>query len=290
MEYIYENFTFPHDQSFTIRSDEIEVKKYAEFRCHVNFEIALLENCAGKRFIGDHIEDFQGTELILLGSYLPHCWQYYKAVDTLVKPNAIILHFFPDFLGKDFLEKPEAKSLTPLFDQSAKGVRFYGSTLAEAKILLQQMLFTKGLHRTSLMLHLLHVLARSKERKILSSPGFSTVENSKEADKINVIYEHIFKNFQSEITLANVSELIHMTPAAFCRFFKLKTNRTLISFVKEVRIGHASRLLVEGNSNIAEACYSSGYNNLSNFNKHFKEIKGMSPREFLKQYNNHAEE
>ena len=76
MEYIYENFTFPPDQSFTIRSQFMEIKKYSEFKSHVNYEIALIENCSGKRFIGDHIEDFKGAELVLMGSYLPHCWQF----------------------------------------------------------------------------------------------------------------------------------------------------------------------------------------------------------------------
>ena len=75
MQYIYENFTFPPDQSFTVRSDFLELKKFTTLKSHINYEIALIENCSGKRFIGDHIQDFEGTELVLLGSYLPHCWQ-----------------------------------------------------------------------------------------------------------------------------------------------------------------------------------------------------------------------
>lgn len=284
MEYIYENFTFPPDQSFTICSQFIEVKKYSEFRSHVNYEIALIENCSGKRFIGDHIEDFNGPDLVLMGSYLPHCWQYYKVLDPQIQPHLIVIHFFPDFLGKDLLGKPEAAHLAELFSNASKGIRFTGPTLTEAKMLLQQMLFTKGLHRASLMLRLLDVMAQSKNSKILSTPGFNAVENSKDADKINLIYEYIFKNFQNDIALPKVASLIHMTPAAFCRFFKLKTNRTLIDFVKEVRIGFAAKLLIEGKCNVTEACYKSGHNNVSNFNKHFREIKKLSPREFMKQY------
>jgi len=284
MEYIYENFTFPPDQSFTIRSQFMELKKYSEFKCHVNYEIALIENCSGKRFIGDHIEDFKGAELILMGSYLPHCWQFYNVVDPQIQPHAIIVHFFPDFLGKDLLEKPEAKHLNELFTNAAKGVRFTGSSLTEIKMVLNQMLFTKGLHRASLMLYLLDLMAHSKSQIILSSPVFNSVENSKDADKINLIFEYIFKNFQNNIALSEVASLIHMTPAAFCRYFKTKTNRTLIDFVKEVRVGYAAKLLVEGKCNVTEACYQSGHNNLSNFNKHFKESKGLSPREFMKQY------
>jgi AraC-like DNA-binding protein len=289
MQYIYENFTFPPDQSFTIRTDILELKRYTSLKSHINFEVALLENCVGKRFIGDNIEDFEGPELVLLGSYLPHCWQYYKAFDPSIPTPAIIIHFFPDFLGKQLLEKPEAKQLNKLFADAAKGISFSGSTITGAKTLMNQMLSESGMARAALMLQLLDMLSRSDSYRVLSSPYFNIVENSAEAQKINRVFDYIFRNFQNEISLSDVSNIVHLSPAAFCRFFKSKTNRTLIDFVKEVRIGNAAKLLLEGNHNVTEACYHSGYNNLSNFNKHFRDIKGMSPRDFLKQYITHAE-
>ena len=284
MQYIYENFTFPADQSFTIRTDWIEVKKYNTLKSHVNFEIALIENCTGKRFIGDHIRDFEGSELVLLGSYLPHCWQYYKASDPMIQPQMIVIHFFPDFLGKQLLEKPEAKNLNELFEKAQRGILFSGDTVSRSKMIMQQMLFETGLGRAALMLRLLDILARSTSFEILSSPYFHAIENSSESNKINKVFEYIFQNFREEIVLQDVASLVPLSPAAFCRFFKAKTNRTLIDFVKEVRIVNAAKLLLEGNHNVTEACYDSGYNNLSNFNKHFKEVKGLSPTEFTRQY------
>ncbi|MGO4292220.1 AraC family transcriptional regulator [Chitinophaga sp. RAB17] len=284
MQYIYENFTFPPDQSFTVRSEILEIKKYAALKSHINFEIALLENCSGKRFIGDHIEDFNGPELVLLGSYVPHCWQYYQLIDPLISPQAVVIHFFPNFLGKELLEKPEAKQLNILFEKAAKGVLFTGSTLHTAKMIMHQMVFVSGLTRIALMIRLLDILSQSETSSVLSSPFYNTVENSGEAKKINKVFDHIFQNFRNDITLQEVADLIPMSSAAFCRFFKRNTNRTLIDFVKEVRIGHAAKLLLEGHYNVAEASYNSGYNNISNFNKHFKEIKGLSPRDFMKQY------
>lgn len=284
MQFIYENFTFPPDQSFTIRSEFLEIKKYQTFRSHVNFEIALIENCTGKRFIGDHIEEFEGTELVLMASYLPHCWQYYKTRDALIPAHAIIVHFFPDFLGQELLQKPEARPLGQLFADASKGILFSGETLVKAKMILQEMLYEKGLTRSALMLQLLDVMAQSTSARILSSPGFNIIESSSEANKINHIFEHIFKNFRNSISLEEVAAIIPMSSAAFCRFFKSKTGRTLTDFIKEVRIGHAAKLLLEGTHNVSEACYNSGYNNISNFNKHFKEIKGVSPKEFVKRY------
>ncbi|MBO9620155.1 MAG: helix-turn-helix domain-containing protein [Niabella sp.] len=284
MQFIYENFTFPPDQSFTIRSEFLEIKKYQTFKSHVNFEIALIENCMGKRFIGDHIEEFEGAELVLMASYLPHCWQYYQTIDSQLPPYATVVHFFPDFLGKDLLEKSEAKNLKQLFTDATKGILFTGDTLARAKNLLQEMLYEKGLTRSALLLQLLDTLSKSTSHKILSSPGFNIIESSNEASKINIIFDYIFKNFREIIELEKVAAIIPMSTAAFCRFFKSKTSRTLTDFIKEVRIGHAAKLLLEGKHNVSEACYDSGYNNVSNFNKHFKEIKGVSPKAFLKQY------
>lgn len=284
MEYRYENFNFPPNQSFTIRTEPLELIKYTHMKCHLNFEIALIENCEGKRFIGDHTGDFKGSDLILMGGYLPHCWQYYGSVNSYQAPRVTVVHFFPDFLGKDLLEKPEARHLKELFHNASKGIRFTGNTLTTAKNLLEEMLVSKGLHRASLMLHLLDILAQSSEYSILATPGFNIVDNSADADKINLIYDYIFKNFKETISLSHVASLVNMNPAAFCRFFKAKTNRTLLDFIKEVRIGFAAKLLIEGTCNVSEACYSSGHNNLSNFNKHFKEIKGQSPRSFVKEY------
>lgn len=285
MQYIYENFTFPADQSFTIRSEFIELKKHTTLRSHINFEIALLENCAGKRFIGDHIGNFQDTELVLLGSYLPHCWQYHEFVNPLAQAHAIEIHFFPDFLGKQFLEKPEAKSLNILFNEKApKGISYMGETVKQAKAIMHQMLFETGFERVVSMVRLLDILVKSKSFKILSSPYFHSIDSSSEAQKINKVFDYIFTNFRKEIRLNEVAQIVPMSESAFCRFFKEKTGRTLIDYIKEVRIGHAAKLMLEGRHNIAEACYSSGYNSISNFNTHFKEIKGVPPRQFMNGY------
>jgi len=285
MEYIYENFTFPADQSFTVRSDLIELKKHTILRSHINFEIVLLENCIGKRFIGDHIEDFEGTELMLLGSYLPHCWQFYQFVDPMIQAHAVVIHFFPDFLGKQLLEKPEAKDLNILFNNKApKGILFTGDTVNRAKAIMQQMVFEKGMARVALMLRLLDILAVSENYRILSSPYFNSIESSSEAQKINKVFDYIFTNFKNDITLNDVADTVPMSTSAFCRFFKEKTGRTLIEFIKEVRIGYAAKLLLEGKHNVTEACYDCGYNSISNFNTHFKEVKKLSPRDFMKAY------
>lgn len=288
MKYIYEYFTFPPDQSFTVRSELMEENKYTALRCHVNFEIALVENCIGRRYIGDHIKDFEGTELALLGSYVPHCWQFFQALDPMLQAQVTVIHFFPDFMGQQFLEKPEARQLKMLLDKAVKGVLFTGDTTIQARQVMQQMLHESGLSRVTLMLHLLDILAKSNSAQVLSSPYFNGTVSSGETKKLNKVIDHIVCNFKKEIALQDAADLLSMSIGAFCRFFKLKTNRTFIDFLKEVRINNAAKLLLEGNHNVTEACYESGYNNISNFNKQFREVKGLSPRDFLMQYRKNA--
>ncbi|MBO9593926.1 MAG: helix-turn-helix domain-containing protein [Niabella sp.] len=284
MKIIYENFSFPPDQSFTVRSECLEIKKYQEFRSHPNFEIAFHENCTGSRLVGKHIEAFSGTELVLMGSHLPHCWQYHGVIDPMQPPQVVVVHFFPDFLGKDFLEKPEARALAGLFGDAAQGVLFTGEILDEARFILQAMLLEKELGRATWMLRLLDLLSRSGAGKVLNPAGFNMNKSPVEASNMNTIFEYIFKNFRRSISLEEVAAIIPMSASAFCRFFKSKTGRTLSDFIKEVRIGHATKLLLEGNYNVSETCYNSGYNNISNFNKHFKELEGVSPKQFRERY------
>ncbi len=285
MDYLFENFTFPPDQSFTIRYDKLILKKYTHLRSHENFEITLIENCLGKRFIGDSVEDFHSPDLILIGSYVPHCWQFYKSVDSRKEAKATIIHFFPNFIGDDFLQKPEARSMKILLENAKRGIHFQGSTLPEAKKILGRMLKSKGLYRLSLLLQLFDCLSNIKNKKKLSTEGFNPVSTSSEAEKINKVYDYVFKNFANGIELEKVADTIFLSPSAFCRFFKEKTNKTLFDYVKEVRIGYAAKLLLEKKYSISEICYQSGYNNLSTFNKQFREIKGLTPSEFLNYYN-----
>lgn len=284
MHCIYENFMFPSDQSFTITSEILEEKHYNVLRAHKYLEIALLENYCGKYFIGNNILDLEGTQLVLLGSYLPHCWQYHKKLDPTAPSQSISVHFTPDFLGKQLLERPEAKQLNELLSKASKGIFFSDATVIMAKKVMQEMLLAGGMKKVSLMLQLLDILARADTNQVLSSSYFSNVECAHEGEKISKVYDYISQNFRKDISLPVVAEILSMAPASFCRFFKSKTGRTLVSLIKDVRIGHATKLLLGGKYNVSETSFLCGYNNHSNFNKQFREITGLSPSKFQKNH------
>ncbi|SDE10556.1 helix-turn-helix transcriptional regulator [Niabella drilacis] len=261
-----------------------EKETHQKFAGHPDFEITLIENCRGKRFVGAHTEIFNDTELVLLSGHLPHSWQFYKTIGPETQAHATTVHFAPDFLGKDFLEKPEARLLTGLFTNAARGIRFYGKTIADAKALLLAMVFEEELARLGLLLQLLEVLALSGSYNLLNPAGFNILKKAGEVEIMNRVLTYIRHHFRQPVSLQEIADLVPMSAPAFCRFFKAKTGKTVTGMVKELRISYAARLLLEGRLNVSETCYQCGYSSLSNFTIHFRELRGMTPQEFLERY------
>lgn len=284
MKYLYESFSFPPDYSFTVQKDTPGLNEYNTLQSHVTFEIILLENCRGRSFIGNHIIDLNKSQLALMGSHLPHCWQFHRQQDCAQLPTAYSVHFSPYFVGKEFLGMPEAKELNILFDKALGGILFSGDTIIRARLILQQLLEATGFLKIIRMIALLDLLVNSKDHTVLASPLTKIWEPSAHDQRITRVFDYIYRNFRNAITLEEIAAVIHMTASGFCRYLKKTTGKTFVEILKEIRISYATKLLLTGNYTISEICYQSGYNNLSNFYQHFNDIKGLPPNKFLKQY------
>jgi AraC-like DNA-binding protein len=253
---------------------------------HPEFEIALIETEQGKRHVGSSIEVLESDELILIGPNLPHSWYDSKNGDTKSKKKSsqIIIQFSYDFLGKDFFTKPPFVNILQLLDRAQSGITFYGNTRKMAKKEMAAILQMDGFNQTIALLQLLKTLSESKEYKLLSGAGFNDASlNDADANRINRIYQYVIEHFKGTITLDQVAKLANMTPQAFCKYFKLRTKKTFSSFLNEVKVSYACRLLIENNLSILQICYESGFNNLSNFNRQFKRITKLSPTEYIGQ-------
>ncbi|WP_343319008.1 AraC family transcriptional regulator [Sphingobacterium multivorum] len=282
MNTIYEHFSFPPNQSFTIRMDDYTLEEKQHLHKHANYEIALIENGVGTRFINGSAETFHGTDLVLIAGDVSHCWRYQGTVDEQQQVRIIVVHFFPDFLGKGFLHIPEAKAISKLLQRAKKGIVFHGDVLDKAKLILEKMLTEKEMGRVLLFLKLMDLLSNTSSCRVLNDASQEIVYSDFETKKMDTVLQYILNNFNRQLSLVEMAAITAMAPNSFCRYFKLKTGRRFSDFIKELRINHAAKLLVQGNYSISESGYLSGYNNISNFNKHFKEIKGMSPRLFKK--------
>ena len=128
------------------------------------------------------------------------------------------------------------------------------------------------------------LLAQAEEPRFLSSAGFVPCLDDRAGERINRAYQHVFKHFAGRLNYEEIAEETGMSLSAFCRYFKRVTGRTLSDFVSEVRVGHARKLLIETTEGIAQVAYASGFESLSNFNRCFHDLTGVSPKEFRRQY------
>jgi len=272
------------DKSFVVFR---ETGKY--FPCpwhfHPEYELVLVLHSTGRRIVGDHIGYFDDEDLVFMGSGLPHVWINDKQFingEAGYEADAIVIHFLDSFLGENFLSIPEMDNFKNLLKLSSRGITFYGETREKINKLMKGMLTMNGLKRLSVLFDIFDLLATSTEYKLLASPGYSQKNELKASDRIGKVTEYIMRNFDKEITLHEVASKANMAVTTFCNFFKCHFRVTFIEYLNTVRIGYACKLLADKDHNIVDIAYESGFKNLANFNRQFKNFKNMTPREYRK--------
>ncbi|MCY3997810.1 MAG: AraC family transcriptional regulator [Flavobacteriaceae bacterium] len=251
---------------------------------HPEYELILIMNSKGTRYMGDNISNFDNRELVLVGPNLPHFWKEFETDCPFSEESfACVIHFTESFLGDKIFNCPEATRIKRLLDNSRFGTAF---TIDERSPLINKIIDLiehKEFNRILGLLNVLDNLSKIKNIKKLSSEGFVNFFNKKNAKKINVTIEYAMTNFRNKICLKEVSELIHMSKSSFCRFFKKSTGKTYFDFIREIRIGYACKLILENNLNITQVGYECGYENISHFSRQFKKTKGIVPLDYRKQ-------
>jgi AraC-like DNA-binding protein len=278
----------PPSQIFVIR--HLDEKHFDPiWHAHSEYQIFVVLEGTGTRFIGDSIKSFKPGELILTGPHLPHVWrsdEIYFDKKSQHKASGIVIYLNENFLGDHILEKEEMLALKKLFSKSIRGLEFYGQKKLEVIKLMQELTQMQGIHSVIHLLHILEILAVTKEYHYISSKPYDDMFNQNETDRLNKVYEYAFKNFRKKVLLEEISELLHMTPTSFSRYFTMKNNKTFSRFIAEIRIKHACEMLTETDESVAQICYDCGFNTLSNFNKQFKEIMSKKPSEYKREFMN----
>lgn len=254
---------------------------------HSEYQIFLVLKGRGTRFIGDSVKTFQEGDLVFTGPNLPHLWQ--SDADDFSKNSSsrsegIVIYFHDLFIGRDLLQMEEAIKLRQLFSKSSRGLVIKGDTAKTIKRMMIGLTELEGFSSVLELLQILNCLASSEEYDLLASPGYTNSLKEGDTERMNKIHAYALKNFKNKLFLNEVASLANMTPTSFSRYFKLHANKTFSEFLSEIRIGNACKLLIEGPTTISQACYESGFQTLSNFNKQFKAITKRTPREYKMKY------
>lgn len=285
MKPVLEHLPREAGESFVVRQFE-----YAYFptpwHFHPEFELVLVTESTGRRFIGDNISNFGAGDLALIGPYLPHFYRndpnYYQA-DAGIQAKSIVVHFLADSFGKEFLVLPEMKKIHQMLAASRQGIGFNGATRDTAATKLEKLAQLKGVSRWLLLVEILQILSESSDYYYIST-GVVQGENTNEKERMDAVLHFVQKNFQREIRLNEVASLVNMAENSFSRYFMQRTRKTFTRYVNEVRLGEASKQLVMTNQPIADIAYQCGFNNLSNFNRQFIRMHKMAPLHYRKLY------
>ena len=254
---------------------------------HPHYQLFTVIKGTGTRFIGDDIRHFEEGDTVFLGPNMPHLWRSdrnYFEKESQLQTEGIVVYFKEDFLGNDFFEKPEMFDIKSFLKNSERGLDLTGTLGEEMVRDLNELLGLTGFEGISKLLNILHKLSVTNDYQYISSSNYTNTHKISETERMRIVHEYVLKHFKENINLSTVASLSNMTEAAFCRYFKSRTNKTFSDFVKEIRIGNACKMLQDENKSISQTCYESGYNTVSNFNNQFKSLKGVSPLQYQKLY------
>lgn len=256
---------------------------HATWHFHPEYQLTLVLKSRGHRLVGDDISPLHAGDLVLVGANLPHVWHQAAARTARSKGeevHAIIVRFLDSFLGREFLEKPELEGVRQLLRRSARGLRVGGRTRDAAAEHMQRLARASGLERVVELLAILALLANSRELKPVASAGFVPHVAHADQDRMQRVCAYIDAHLEEEVDRAAVAAEAHLSEGAFSRFFKLRTGKTLPEYVNALRVGRACELLAEGRWKVTDVALECGFRNLANFNRRFRELMKVTPREY----------
>lgn len=267
---------------FTIFS---RVKKKFDFPLHYHdeYELNLIVNAKGaRRVVGGNIEVIEDLELALIGPNLYHAWFTHQCQSEEI--TEITIQFHKDLFDEKFLKRNQLSFLKNMLERSQRGIVFSPETIQALKGRIIGLAQKSGFDSVLELMSVLHDLSISRNMRTVSDASFSNEKLYYNSRRIEKVFEHMNQNYHKQVSLAEVARIANMPEASFSRFIKKRTGKTFIDSLNEIRLGHASRMLIDSTNTIAEIAYKCGFNNISNFNRIFKRKKLCIPKEFRETY------
>lgn len=278
------------DKSFVVYHEK---NIFAPWHQHPEYELVLVIKGRGKRMIGDHIDHFEENDLVLLGPNVPHEWlcdeAYYSSQEGFMG-EGIVIQFLHDFLGTQFFDIPENKLLNKVLQDSSRGIKFPLKTKQKIIPLMHKIMQQSIAKQLYTLFSIFKIFSKCKDYTLLCSPIFMEPFHAGVNTPMQKALEYILQNFQKDANIKGVLDYTKMSNTAFCKAFKKSYRMTFKAYLLSIRVGYACNMLTDDNLNISEIAYKSGFENISNFNRQFKNIKGVTPskfRELHSSLNNH---
>lgn len=267
------------DSSFHIMVNP-KLNDFFFWHFHPEIELVFIDGADGTRHVGDHISKYRGSDLVLIGSYIPHLNFDYGVKSEYEKT---VLHIQEDFLADVLAKTPEFNTLSSLFSKISNGIAFGDVTKEKLRERLKRLHEKEGFRRFLEVLDILQILSVAEDMQLLHEQPYQNSFHRKEQERLGKIYDFIHSHYTEQISIDQIAALANLGPEAFCRYFKRMTRLTFVEFLNRYRISQSKRLLRMDKS-ISEVCYECGFESVSYFNRIFKKYNGEPPSVFRKRF------
>lgn len=251
---------------------------------HPEYELILNIKCNGTRIIGDSVELFDRYDMVLVAGNIPHCWNYYKAENSMPDRHGIIVHFKADSLGESLLSQHEMHSLKELLGEADRGIAFSVEDARKAEGYLERMIRNKGIDKMIDFFHVIKILISSDRKAYLCSENYKLAFDEKGNKRMTDVYSYIRENYFKPISLETIAKIAKMSPYGFSRYFKKNCGAGFVEYLNRVRTNKACYLLRETEYQVQDIATECGFGSISNFNKQFRKTEGISPRDYRAQF------
>lgn len=271
------------DSSFIVKQHHLPFFN-VPLHFHKAYELIYIVKSYGKFYAENRIMNFSEGDCYMFGPDFAHCFYNEQSfIESEEMAHSIVSQFTEDFLGNQFFEVPELRKVKQLMQLSASGIQIKNPT-PQIKSLFVDLTQSKGMQSLMLLMQLLFEIAKHPPQNLISIVDQypRNTLNIKDSEKLEDVIKYVMNNFREELNVKTAASLTSLNEAAFCRYFKRRTRKTFSQFVNDVRITHATRLLQRNDWSITQICYECGYNNISYFNRQFKNIIGKTPLEYKK--------
>lgn len=256
-----------------------------EWHHHPEFELTLTLNSRGQRFVGDHIGAYDHGDLVLLGPGLPHTWASTEKIDPEGQHIALVMWFKPEWAAGLTRVLTELRLLNAMFDKSARGLRFSRRAADRARPAVEALFEKPPAERLLDLISVLTLLSADEAAEPLAAPNYHAPNMSApDGPRIDRVLAHIHAHYAEPVTIDQLADIAALSPSGFHRLFRRHTRLTLTEYVARLRIGEACALLATSSRPIANISDTVGYRSLANFNRQFRAIKNLTPRQYRQKF------
>lgn len=264
--------------SWTMLNRRLDEAIPFEWHHHPEYELTLTLNSIGQRFVGDHVGAYGDADLVLIGPNLPHTWSSQRKIEDDAPHVALVFWFRQAWIDQFVGDLVELAPIRSMFARAASGLAFLPAAGNAMRNRFETVFTLEPRHRLMAVLSILSDLAEETGTRALASMVPPAAPEGR--SRIDRVLNHLHQAYAGEIRVRDLADLAALSESGLHRMFSKHTHTTISAYVAHLRIGHACARLAASDQPVAHIAAEAGYANLAHFNRQFRALRGMTPREY----------